>query len=67
MPITFISVLRTGFYKTVKQKSLKSDEGLPRKATKKIEERSVLMVEICIHGKQQVESSRKKPRQTTVA
>ena len=35
MPVTFISVLRTGFYKTVKQKRLKSDEGLPRKATKK--------------------------------
>lgn len=38
MPVTFISVLRAGFYKTVKQKRLKSDEGLPRKATKKIEE-----------------------------
>lgn len=38
MPVTFISVLRADFHKTVKQKRLKSDEGLPRKATKKIEE-----------------------------
>lgn len=34
MPITSISVLRAGFYKIIKQKRLKSDERLPRKATK---------------------------------
>lgn len=67
MPITVISVLRAGFYKIIKQKRLKSDERLPRKSTKKkFKEWSVSMVEICIHGKQQVESSRIKRRQTTL-